>query len=190
MRPFAKHENPSAVGVRAAYHPAHAVHCVSVCLSVCLSGLSLCLSVPVLLYFVGQTVGAVQWFGVGGTLGAYQSNEASLETSLPSLPSHSITLPLAPSIVRLCLFCCSRIKHFRRAFVAPCSLPSPSDRIGSNGIQSNPVQSNRQHQIATLGPASCTKDQIEALFLAGVDVFRLNFSHGAHEEKAKVCVRG
>ena len=47
---------------------------------------------------------------------------------------------------------------------------------------------NRRGQIATLGPASCTKDQIEALFLAGVDVFRLNFSHGAHEEKAKVRV--
>lgn len=29
-------------------------------------------------------------------------------------------------------------------------------------------------------------EQIEALFLAGVDVFRLNFSHGAHDEKAKV----
>ncbi|CAN0488373.1 unnamed protein product, partial [Hapterophycus canaliculatus] len=41
-------------------------------------------------------------------------------------------------------------------------------------------------QIATLGPASCTMEQIEALFLAGVDVFRLNFSHGAHDEKAKV----
>lgn len=41
-------------------------------------------------------------------------------------------------------------------------------------------------QIATLGPASCTFEQIETLFLAGVDVFRLNFSHGAHEEKAKV----
>nr|AIT69993.1 pyruvate kinase [Sargassum vachellianum] len=41
-------------------------------------------------------------------------------------------------------------------------------------------------QIATLGPASCTMEQIEALFLAGVDVFRLNFSHGAHDEKAKL----
>lgn len=41
-------------------------------------------------------------------------------------------------------------------------------------------------QIATLGPASRTFEQIEKLFLAGVDVFRLNFSHGAHEEKADV----
>ncbi|CAB1101038.1 unnamed protein product [Ectocarpus sp. CCAP 1310/34] len=41
-------------------------------------------------------------------------------------------------------------------------------------------------QIATLGPASCTEEQIEALFLAGVDVFRLNFSHGDHDQKGEV----
>ncbi|EWM26183.1 pyruvate kinase [Nannochloropsis gaditana] len=38
-------------------------------------------------------------------------------------------------------------------------------------------------QLATLGPVSNTEEMIEKLFLAGVDVFRLNFSHGAHEEK-------
>jgi pyruvate kinase len=36
--------------------------------------------------------------------------------------------------------------------------------------------------VATIGPASGTEDQIEALFLAGVDVFRLNFSHGSHDD--------
>ncbi len=36
--------------------------------------------------------------------------------------------------------------------------------------------------IATLGPASSTAPLIEKLFLAGVDVFRLNFSHGRHED--------
>jgi pyruvate kinase len=34
--------------------------------------------------------------------------------------------------------------------------------------------------VATLGPASSAKEQIRALFDAGVDVFRLNFSHGTH----------
>ena len=38
-------------------------------------------------------------------------------------------------------------------------------------------------QIATLGPVSCNEEMIEKLFLAGADVFRLNFSHGKHEEK-------
>jgi pyruvate kinase len=35
---------------------------------------------------------------------------------------------------------------------------------------------------ATLGPSSSSPDMIEKLFLAGVDVFRLNFSHGSHED--------
>ena len=38
-------------------------------------------------------------------------------------------------------------------------------------------------QLITLGPASSTKEMIEKLFLAGADVFRLNFSHGSQEQK-------
>ncbi|MCW5300522.1 pyruvate kinase [Herbaspirillum lusitanum] len=36
--------------------------------------------------------------------------------------------------------------------------------------------------VATLGPASSDRATIAALFDAGVDVFRLNFSHGSHED--------
>ena len=36
--------------------------------------------------------------------------------------------------------------------------------------------------LATLGPASNSKEKIEELIEAGVDGFRLNFSHGTHEE--------
>jgi pyruvate kinase len=36
--------------------------------------------------------------------------------------------------------------------------------------------------VATLGPSSSTLDRIRALFEAGVDVFRLNFSHGSHDD--------
>lgn len=53
-----------------------------------------------------------------------------------------------------------------------------------------PSRINRHRQtkiVATLGPASGTEDVIRALFLAGVDVFRLNFSHGEHKDhKAKL----
>ena len=36
--------------------------------------------------------------------------------------------------------------------------------------------------IATLGPGSSTVEIIEALYLAGADVFRFNFSHGTHAD--------
>ena len=36
--------------------------------------------------------------------------------------------------------------------------------------------------VATLGPASADRQTIEALFRAGADVFRLNFSHGTQED--------
>jgi len=38
--------------------------------------------------------------------------------------------------------------------------------------------------IATLGPSSSTPDIMGRLFQAGADVFRLNFSHGSHEDHA------
>lgn len=43
-------------------------------------------------------------------------------------------------------------------------------------------RTHRTKIVATLGPASSTQEQIEALFMAGVDVFRMNFSHGEPEE--------
>ena len=43
--------------------------------------------------------------------------------------------------------------------------------------------------IATLGPASSSPDVLDALLAAGVDIFRLNFSHGSHESHAEVYQR-
>jgi pyruvate kinase len=39
--------------------------------------------------------------------------------------------------------------------------------------------------IATLGPSSATPTGVPALVEAGVDIFRLNFSHGSHEQHAE-----
>jgi pyruvate kinase len=45
------------------------------------------------------------------------------------------------------------------------------------------MRRNRHAKIvATLGPASSSPEAIRALFEAGADVFRFNFSHGSHEE--------
>ena len=53
--------------------------------------------------------------------------------------------------------------------------PTPSVRRG-----------RRAKIVATLGPASSAPEMIRKLFLAGVDVFRLNFSHGRQEDHARV----
>jgi pyruvate kinase len=39
--------------------------------------------------------------------------------------------------------------------------------------------------LATIGPASSTPEVLIRLFQAGADVFRLNFSHGTHEDHAR-----
>ncbi len=40
--------------------------------------------------------------------------------------------------------------------------------------------------VATVGPACDTYDKLLELVRAGVNVFRLNFSHGSHEDKLKI----
>ena len=40
--------------------------------------------------------------------------------------------------------------------------------------------------IATVGPSVLTKEKIEGLLKSGVNVLRLNFSHGTHDEHANV----
>ncbi len=51
--------------------------------------------------------------------------------------------------------------------------------------QSEPAGQVRTKIVATLGPVSRNIDTIRSLIAAGVDVFRLNFSHGTHEEHSQ-----
>ncbi|MEH6590361.1 MAG: pyruvate kinase [Halioglobus sp.] len=52
-----------------------------------------------------------------------------------------------------------------------------------------PVVNRRTKILATIGPASESDDTIARLIDAGVDVFRLNFSHGSAAHHATVAVR-
>ena len=45
----------------------------------------------------------------------------------------------------------------------------------------NIIQFNKSKIVATIGPASNSKEVLLELARAGVDVFRLNFSHGTHD---------
>ena len=45
---------------------------------------------------------------------------------------------------------------------------------------------NRTKIVATIGPATESRETLKALILAGVDVCRINSSHGSHEDHIKV----
>lgn len=66
----------------------------------------------------------------------------------------------------------------------------PTSAVGVPTVAAVPKLAQRWRkstkQLATLGPASSSFEMIEKLFLAGADVFRLNFSHGAQEQKLEL----
>lgn len=53
-------------------------------------------------------------------------------------------------------------------------------------LEQNDIHHRKTKIIATLGPSSRDPEQIRALIEAGANTFRLNFSHGSHEEHLAV----
>jgi pyruvate kinase len=66
--------------------------------------------------------------------------------------------------------------------------PDPGDRARGRNRPHSAVGRRRRSAkiVATVGPASSSRERLRALFEAGVDVFRLNFSHGTHDQHAQV----
>ena len=48
------------------------------------------------------------------------------------------------------------------------------------------MEETRAKIVCTLGPSSSDYETIKRLVLAGMDVARLNFSHGTHENHKKL----
>lgn len=53
----------------------------------------------------------------------------------------------------------------------------------------NATKYNKTKIVATLGPATSSSEVLRKIIKAGVDVCRLNFSHGKHEDLAKMVVK-
>ena len=51
------------------------------------------------------------------------------------------------------------------------------------------IDTQKTKIVATIGPASSSPEALLDLVKAGVDIFRLNFSHGTHEDHLKVIER-
>ncbi len=59
----------------------------------------------------------------------------------------------------------------------------------ANFASNSPTARRRAKIVCTIGPASNSEEMIRDLMLRGMDVARLNFSHGTHEEHAVVIQR-
>src|SRR5262249_47448556 len=68
----------------------------------------------------------------------------------------------------------------------PC--PGRAPRVARGGGSEPPRRSvkRRAKIVCTLGPATSSPEQVRALVRAGMDVARLNFSHGTRAEHAAV----
>jgi len=73
--------------------------------------------------------------------------------------------------------------------------PLPTDEKGSGGGSPSPDffdpdkfpgPFSKTKIVATIGPASSSMEMIEKLWLKGVDVFRINLSHGTHDQHREV----
>jgi pyruvate kinase len=70
------------------------------------------------------------------------------------------------------------------------SASSSSADLQRNGKRQAEVPMNPRKTkiVCTIGPASASRDMLKRLILAGMNVARLNFSHGTYEDHAKVVL--
>ena len=47
------------------------------------------------------------------------------------------------------------------------------------------MATRRTRIVATIGPASANEESLRAMLRSGLDVARVNFSHGTHETQAQ-----
>src|SRR3569623_644876 len=66
--------------------------------------------------------------------------------------------------------------------MAPLHSGWPAGATALLGGMAETPRHRRMKIVATLGPASASAERIEELFRAGAAVFRLNFSHGTHDD--------
>ena len=63
----------------------------------------------------------------------------------------------------------------------------PKDTVVRKFATQQPTSWNTKI-VCTIGPSSSSDEILEKMILAGMDVCRLNFSHGKHEEHQKVSL--
>ena len=65
-------------------------------------------------------------------------------------------------------------------------MASSGSTLSKHALSQDPANIRRAKIVATLGPACSTMEVFRTLVRAGLDVARLNFSHGSHAQKAEL----
>lgn len=119
-----------------------------------------------------------------GGMAAYDAQMASITgghqpaASISSVKSPTISAPTGYGSGSYL----DSLSRGRTSTVGSAGSPAPA-MAQTDNYKSSPRWRKKTKQLATLGPASSSFEMIEKLFLAGADVFRLNFSHGEYAQK-------
>jgi pyruvate kinase len=119
------------------------------------------------------------------SLGRTNSN-FNAETSLKSSYLDSLSGPASPVGTGSAPAYSAAPSAQATSSFAPAGMSAPAPQQQTDNFKSSQRWRKKTKQLATLGPASSSFEMIEKLFLAGADVFRLNFSHGEHAQKKEL----
>ena len=119
------------------------------------------------------------------SLGRANSN-FNVETSLKSSYLDSLSGPASPVGAGSAPAYSAAPSAPATSSFAPAGMSAPAPQQQTDNFKSSQRWRKKTKQLATLGPASSSFEMIEKLFLAGADVFRLNFSHGEHAQKKEL----
>lgn len=103
------------------------------------------------------------------------SGSSSLRSSFSSRPALSAAAPARRAL--------NAAAAVAVATPQPSTQPSPSTSLDADALWATDSSSTGRLSkiVCTLGPKTCDVETIEALALKGMDIVRLNMSHGTHE---------
>src|SRR6185295_14546293 len=102
--------------------------------------------------------------------------------------SRVVTTPLTVIAFCACATAGPRTSKVRREAARRTDMGTLLSMAGLPILHRRPIllRMRRTKIVATIGPASRERKVLESLAQAGVDVVRLNFSHGEHEQHREV----